>query len=73
MKVEALQLGYYEHCRRRAGDVFEMDDAFFEGGKCPSWVKPLKEEEEPAPKPAKKERGFKQVPLAKAHLADAAD
>jgi len=45
MKVQAIKLGYYDHKRRRVGEIFEIKK-----GVIPSkiWMKVLSEDEEEA-------------------------
>jgi hypothetical protein len=40
MKVRAIQMGYYQHRRRRIGDEFEMDNALIKKEKDGKIVKP---------------------------------
>jgi hypothetical protein len=59
MRVKAVRLGFYDHQRRRPGEVFEFAGA---GEKLPSWLEkakaPALDESEPeVPKKERRQRG----------------
>lgn len=66
MKVRATKLGYYNHERRRAGDVFDISDEKNDNGKTRAfssrWMEPangISSLNEKAPKRLEQPRGGK--------------